>query len=195
MGLAIDGQHNMRWDTLLSVDDYIGEIVRMLEDAKEMENTYFLFTSDHGFQLGQHRLPGDKRHLYEHDIRIPFVLRGPGVTANHTVDSIVLSIDVAPTFTDIASGSVPDDMDGVSMLPLLGSKKAPDTWRTDFMVDYHGQGRQPCGLVQCPAPPADNFHLIDGYNNTYTCVRTLHVDGKGADSMYCEFVDVNSQAI
>ena len=195
MGLAIDGQHNMRWDTLLSVDDYIGEIVRMLEDAKEMENTYFLFTSDHGFQLGQHRLPGDKRHLYEHDIRIPFVLRGPGVTANHTVDSIVLSIDVAPTFTDIASGSVPDDMDGVSMLPLLGAKKAPDTWRTDFMVDYHGQGRQPCGLVQCPAPPADNFHLIDGYNNTYTCVRTLHVDGKGVDSMYCEFVDVKSQAV
>lgn len=51
MGKGIDGQHNMRWDTLLSVDDYVGEIVRMLEDAQEMDNTYFLFTSDHGFQV------------------------------------------------------------------------------------------------------------------------------------------------
>lgn len=140
-----------------------------------------------GFQLGQHRLPGDKRHPYEHDIRIPFVLRGPGVLQNHTVNSIALSIDVAPTFTAIATGTVPDDMDGVSLLPLLGGKAAPKTWRKDFMVDYHGQGRQPCGLVQCPAPPADDWHLIDGYNNTFTCVRTLG-DGH-ADTMYCEFAD------
>ena len=184
-----DSQHNMRWETLMSVDDYVEEIVTMLEAAGAMDNTYFLYTSDHGFQLGQHRLPGDKRHPYEHDIRIPFVLRVPGVLPNHTIDSIVLSIDVAPTFTDIASGAVPEDMDGVSMLPLLAAKKAPAKWRTDFMVDYHGQGREPCGLVKCPAPAADNWHIIDGFNNTYTCVRTLHVDGKGPDSLYCEFVD------
>jgi hypothetical protein len=42
---GIDAQHNNRWETLLSVDDYIGEIVRMLEAAGEMDNTYFLFTS------------------------------------------------------------------------------------------------------------------------------------------------------
>lgn len=136
-------------------------------------------------------------------------------------------VDVAPTFTDIASGAVPDDMDGVSLLPLLGPTTTPGAclaqsvshrsgrlllcssfpiaacsrhgaggsggiaanWRTDFMVDYHGQGRKPCGLQLCPAPPADDFHVIDGFNNTYTCVRTLHVDGVGADSLYCEFVD------
>jgi hypothetical protein len=57
------------------------------------------------------------------------------------------------------------------------------------MVDYHGQGREPCGLVQCPAPPADDFHLIDGFNNTYTCVRTLSKDGAGPNSLYCEFAD------
>ena len=50
-------------------------------------------------------------------------------------------------------------MDGVSLLPLLGAAKPPATWRKDFMVDYHGQGREPCGLVSCPAPPANNFHL------------------------------------
>lgn len=91
--------------------------------------------------------------------------------ANHTVTSIALSIDVAPTFTAIASGEVPDDMDGVSLLPLLGKQAAPSSWRTDFMVDYHGQGHEPCGMVKCPAPPANNWHLIDGFNNTYTVRR------------------------
>ena len=115
----------------------------MLEEANEMNNTYFLFTSDHGFQLGQHRLPGDKRHPYEHDIRIPFIIRGPGIKANHTETSIAMSIDVAPTFVAIATGgSVPDDMDGVSLLPLLTAEK-PTNWRRDFMVDYHGQGKEP----------------------------------------------------
>ena len=59
----------------------------------------------------------------------------------------------------VGTGSFPDDMDGVSLLPLLGAAKPPATWRKDFMVDYHGQGREPCGLVSCPAPPANNFHL------------------------------------
>jgi hypothetical protein len=55
-----------------------------------------------------------------------------------------MSIDVAPTFTAIATGgSVPDDMDGVSLLPLLTGDKPPTKWRKDFMVDYHGQGREP----------------------------------------------------
>lgn len=143
MAIGIDSQHNHRWETLLSVDDYIGEIIDMLEEANEMNNTYFLFTSDHGFQLGQHRLPGDKRHPYEHDIRIPFIIRGPGIKANHTETSIAMSIDVAPTFVAIATGgSVPDDMDGVSLLPLLTAEK-PTNWRRDFMVDYHGQGKEP----------------------------------------------------
>ena len=57
------------------------------------------------WQLGQHRLPDDKRHLYEHDIRIPFIVRGPGVPKNSTEDAIVLNIDVAPTITDITTGA------------------------------------------------------------------------------------------
>ena len=55
MAVGIDKQHNNRWETLLSVDDYVGEVIRLLERAGEMDNTYFLFTSDHGFQLGQVR--------------------------------------------------------------------------------------------------------------------------------------------
>ena len=197
--LGVDRTHNARWETLLSVDDYVSEAVGMLDAAGQLSNTYILYTSDHGFQLGQHRLPGDKRHLYEHNVRIPLVMRGPGIAAGSSVDGIVLNIDVAPTIVDIVTGGdgagVPDDMDGRSFLPLLAATRpgvaaspAPaDSWRTDFMVDYHGQGKPACGLQTCPPPPADNFHVNDAYNNTYTCVRAFGAGPQNA--MYCEFLD------
>jgi len=185
---GIDHVHNSRWETLLSVDDYVGEIVSMLKAAGQLDNTYFLFTSDHGFQLGQHRLPGDKRHLYEHDVRIPMVMRGPGIKAGTKLDKAVLNVDVAPTIVDIMTGSVPDDMDGRSFKPLLLGTGDEDTWRTDFMVSYFGQGREPCGLQVCPPPKPDRFHVNDAYNNTYSCVRS-GFDGSASDTMYCEFDD------
>ena len=195
---GIDNTHNHRLETLLSVDDYVGEIVKMLDEAEELDNTFIIYTSDHGFQLGQHRLPGDKRHLYEHDIRIPFVVRGPGVPENATNDKPILNVDVAPTMYAIAYGSdaaLPDDMDGRNFLPLIteqqkGHEKGEmdSPWRSDFLVDYHGAGKQPCGLQSCPPPPPQTFHVNDAYNNTYTCLRSL----KPVDTMYCEFRDSES---
>ena len=190
---GIDLSHNMRLETLLSVDDYVGKVVDLLEGAGELANTFVLYTSDHGFQLGQHRLPGDKRHLYEHDIRVPFFVRGPGVPLNVSIAQPVLSIDVAPTLVHLGTGAVPDDMDGRSFLPLLvaaggaagaDSGDAPE-WRSDFLVKYYGAGSPPCGLQKCP-PPASHFHENDAYNNTFACVRSLSAED---DSIYCEFSD------
>jgi N-acetylglucosamine-6-sulfatase len=194
IALSIDHVHDRRWETLLSVDDYMGEIVGMLDAASQLDNTFILYTSDHGFQLGQHRLTDDKRHLYEHDIRIPFVMRGPGIPANHSIANSVLNVDIAPTFIDIMTGDVPDSMDGRSFAGLFGAdaESAAVEWRTDFMVDYHGQGGK-CGVQQCPAPKHPNFHVIDSKNNTYACVRTLVLGSSASssmdDSMYCEFAD------
>ena len=147
------------------------------------------YASDHGYQLGQHRLPGDKRHLYEHDVRVPLFVRGPGVAAGSAIDAPVMSVDIAPTLTHIATGSVPDDMDGRSLVPLLlGAAKG---WRTDFLVSYYGQGAEPCGLEHCPAPHGASWHINDAYNNTYHCIRTLAglPPGKDEDTMYCRFDD------
>lgn len=187
MVVGIDNQHNSRWETLLSVDDYVEAVINTITAYGQMDRTYFIYTSDHGFQLGQHRLPGDKRHPYDHDLRIPFIVRGPGVSVGSQNTNIVLNIDVAPTFAEIVSGSVPDTMDGTSFLPLLSGKASP-TWRSDFMVEYHGQYKG-CGLEQCPPPPFSDFHCIDGKNNTYQCVRTLTASTGENDSLYCEFVD------
>lgn len=201
----IDKTFEMRWEALVDVDDHIKAFIERIEAAGELDNTYVIFASDHGFQLGQERLPGDKRHLYENDVRIPFLVRGPGVAKNATQDAIVLNVDVAPTIAQIAGGGgsapLPANMDGRSILRFLGDDTpvdevaGNDAWRTDFLVSYHGQ-YQHCGLQTCPPPPPDRFHENDGKNNTYHCVRTMvpastdaQAPGVAPNSMYCKFVD------
>jgi arylsulfatase A-like enzyme len=71
-----------------------------LEKYGWLENTYFFYFSDNGYNLGQFRLT-DKRQLYEHDLRVPMMVRGPGVAANSSSDALVLNIDLMPTFLDV----------------------------------------------------------------------------------------------
>ena len=71
---------------------------------------------------GQFSLPIDKRQLYEFDLRIPFIVRGPGVSKNVTRVEPIVNIDIAPTIADIANGGegkFPASMDGISLLPLF----------------------------------------------------------------------------
>ena len=83
------------------------------------DKTYFIITSDHGYHLGQFGMAVDKRLPYEADIRVPMIIKGPGVPANIAIESPVVSIDLAPTILDMAGISIPKQMDGVSLLPLL----------------------------------------------------------------------------
>ncbi|EDQ91111.1 uncharacterized protein MONBRDRAFT_849, partial [Monosiga brevicollis MX1] len=181
---SIDVNYQQRWETLLSVDNHVESIVQALADTGRLNNTFIIYASDHGFQLGQHRLLGDKRHQYENDIRIPFIVRGPGVPPNSTETRTVLNIDIAPTLTELGTGAVPDDMDGRSFASFF-SESPPSSWRQDFMIEYHGEAG-PCGYYTCPPAAHPHMHEIDGVNNTYTCVRTLN---ETENSLYCEFVD------
>ena len=135
--------------------------------------------------MGQFCIPGDKREPYEHDIRIPMLVRGPNIPRNKTIDSIVLNIDIAPTIIEMSgsNSSTLDDIDGRSFLTLV-STNVTKTWRSDFLVDYHGEGHPPCGLSNCPPPQKTRFHEIDATNNTYTCLRTI---SDTTNDYYCEF--------
>ena len=95
-----------RTEALLSVDRHIELFVQALQDTGVYDNTYIIYTSDNGWQLGQHRLSYDKRQLYEHDIRVPFIVTGPGVPANVTSPAMVLNVDIAPTMADMAASAL-----------------------------------------------------------------------------------------
>ena len=131
----------------------IEKIVQALAHYKMLDSTYILFTSDHGYHMGQFGMPLDKRLPYEFDIRIPFWLSGPNISSGQHVSTPVLTIDVAPTLLDIAGvANRYDDMDGLSILPLLtnttddavaGREDAAAVDTVPIITNYTGiQGRQ-----------------------------------------------------
>jgi N-acetylglucosamine-6-sulfatase len=138
----IDWLYRRRLETMASVEDAIEAIVKALEETGKLSNTYIIFTSDNGFLLGQHRFPNGKAAPYEESIRLPLIVRGPGVPVR-TLDHMVAAIDLAPTFAALAQIEAPASVDGKSLGPLLGaSPPSFDDWRKDLLAEWEliGEG-------------------------------------------------------
>jgi arylsulfatase A-like enzyme len=135
---AIDLEYQARLESLLAVDEAVERLVDALDALGELEDTYILFTSDNGYHLGQHRLFNGKAQIYEEDIRVPLLVRGPGIPGGVSLDHLALNIDLAPTITDLAGAAPGRPMDGRSLAPLLvRDTPPPNNWRKDFLVEIY----------------------------------------------------------
>jgi arylsulfatase A-like enzyme len=129
----VDVDFRSRMGSLIALDELVGGVVSKLAATGELANTYIVFTSDNGYNLGAHHLV-DKLVPYEESLRVPMVVAGPDVTTG-TEQRMVLLTDLAPTMLDLA-GLPPDEAhDGRSLVPLL-TRSNPPTWRTDFLAEY-----------------------------------------------------------
>ncbi|KAA8579209.1 hypothetical protein FQN60_000031 [Etheostoma spectabile] len=148
----LDSAYRKRWQTLLSVDDMVER----------------LFS-----------LPIDKRQLYEFDIRVPLMVRGPGIKPNQTLQAPVLNIDLAPTILDISGVNLSSvNVDGQSFLSQMAPSLRNGSARPVFLVEYTGEGHPTTdpacpklgpGLSQC----FPDCVCEDAFNNTYACLENV----------------------
>ena len=164
-----------RWRSLLSVDDITRALVPLLQKYNALDDTYILFTSDHGFNLGQLRLPSCKLQPYDHDIRVPFQAYGPGITAGSKFDFVAGMVDVAPTLISLGGGTPLSTMDGRSFADILMHKPTVPLWTDRHMIEYWSLGN----VIRYE-------HYIDMPNNTYLGVRLLN---STHNYLYAEFYD------
>ena len=156
----LDATYRRRVQSVQGIDEMIGHLFDTLGSTGALDNTYFVFTSDNGYHLGQHRLKAGKQTAFDSDIRVPLIVRGPGV-ARGSVDAMTMNVDLAPTFAALAGARVPDFVDGQSLVPLLNGSTPPG-WRDAVLVEHEG----PAAL------PGDPDYQADDNPTSYVALRT-----------------------
>ena len=120
---AVDTRITQNYDTYLetldAVNDGVVRIVKTLRETHQLHNTVVIFTSDNGYFFGEHRIPAGKARFYEPSIRVPLLIRGPGIDHGITRSSLVANVDLAPTILQLAGAKPLRTMDGTSMVPVL----------------------------------------------------------------------------
>jgi N-acetylglucosamine-6-sulfatase len=169
----IDGDFRKRAQSALAVDRMIGELQSAVAAIGQENNTYFVFSSDNGYHMGEHRLMPGKMTAFDEDIRVPLIVTGPGVPAGVVLDEIVDNVDLCPTFAELGGAAVAANVDGRSLVPLLRGQPGAQ-WRGVALVEHRGPHRDPTD----PDAPAAR----SGNPTTYEAIRAL-------TSVYIEYDD------
>jgi N-acetylglucosamine-6-sulfatase len=183
--ISFNELYRNRLRSMMAVDKMVGRLVATLRDRGELSSTYIVFASDNGVHAGQHRLREGKRLAYEEDIRVPLIVRGPGVPAGTTRSQMVLNNDFAPTFAQWAGASPLLPVDGRPLSPLL-KPSPPARWRTAFLAEAAPHER--IGRPAYRAVRTEN-HLYVKYGNGEKELYNLDRDPYELRSSYPEAGD------
>jgi N-acetylglucosamine-6-sulfatase len=156
----------------------IGDLQEAVASIGEEKNTYFMFSSDNGYHMGEHRLLPGKMTAFDTDIHVPLVVAGPGIAPGRVVQEIVENIDLNPTFTEIAGAATAANVDGRSLVPLLHGHPVTE-WRRAALVEHHGN-------LTDPADP-DFPGKRGGNPPTYEAIRGstwVYVEYDGSEKEY-----------
>ncbi len=139
--LDIERYYKRYCETLRSVDDSIGRVLRQLEKMRILDETLVIYMGDNGFMFGEHGLI-DKRTAYEPSMRVPMLVQCPALIKGGTVlEQMIANIDVGPTVMEAMGLETPPHMDGASFLPLARGEAIP--WRDRFLYVYYWEKNFP----------------------------------------------------
>ncbi|MCA9195553.1 MAG: sulfatase [Planctomycetales bacterium] len=128
------------WGTILSLDDSMGRLVKILEKRGELENTLIVFMGDNGLLEGEHGMV-DKRTMHEASIRIPLVMHYPRLASGKRIPEQILTVDLAPTICELAGADPMENIHGRSMVNLIRGGDA--NWRTSWFYHYNYEKQFP----------------------------------------------------
>lgn len=118
-----------------NIDIQIGKVLKKLKQMGELDNTYIVYTADHGMAIGRHGLQG-KQNLYQHTWRVPYIVKGPGIKAGTRATGNVYLLDSLATICDLTGVKAPSSTEGTSFKPVLTKQK--DTVRDTLFGVYNG---------------------------------------------------------
>ncbi len=131
------------WSTILSVDDSVGALYSTLKELGQLDNTIFVFMGDNGLLNGEHGMV-DKRTMHEPSIRIPIIVRYPGLTMPDkpkVIEQMVLTLDIAPSILDLCNAEPLKNIHGKSFKKLV--QKGDNDWRKSFFYEYNYEKQFP----------------------------------------------------
>ena len=146
---AVLQDYRQRVEALSVVDDEVANVMATLRRTGELDNTYVLFTSDNGYFLGEHRMRQGKILPYEPSLRVPLLMRGPGLPRGVERTDPFLMTDFAPTLVDAAGGEAPAYVDGASMLDV--AEHGDRGWTRGILTETGPRG------VHSDVKESDNF--------------------------------------
>ena len=169
------------------VDEMMEDMIALLEQKGVMEDTYFIFTTDNGYHVGQHRIPAGKATFYAEDTNLPFTIRGPGIPANVKSKIPSAHVDLVPTFLDLAG--VPEDQ----WPPMLDGRSLVEQWKNPACSTGAeaglGNAKETIniefwGLCVIEAPNAVELG-VPFRNNSYKTIRIVGEDEAWLFSVWC----------
>lgn len=144
-----------------NIDIQIGRVLAQLDAMGELDNTYILFTADHGMSVGRHGLTG-KQNLYEHTWRVPMIVAGPGIAPGSRARGNVYLLDILPTLCDFAEMDSPATVEGVSFAPVLWGWGEGDTVRDVLYGTYSGGTKPGMRCIRVGDWKLIKYDVLDG---------------------------------
>jgi arylsulfatase A-like enzyme len=100
------------------LDERVGDVIRTLRQNDLFDNTIIVYAADNGLAIGSHGLLG-KQNLYEHSMKVPLIIRGPGISEGKVSEALVYLLDLFPTLSELCVLPPPENIDGKSLVPLI----------------------------------------------------------------------------